>query len=265
MQEQALLIAIVQNLKRLCRFKRRRPRSQTGVWTCRKPESHGGVSRNVSRFRCDARRDISLIGYVHTTGFSNGAACLRIDALNASGSVIGSFDSPSVSGTTPWTRVDGVVPASQIPTGTASLQVTAAVNPDANGSSAAAYFDDLTLMPYNALSAIQYDSNSNNVTSASDALGNTVTYGYGNDNTGGGFSANFTGVNTGDPNPITDANGINSYLGYNKQDQIVGYTYADQNGGTTSYPTFNYAYDPNGNLTGIQDPTGHAMSYQYTH
>ncbi|MHB1682270.1 MAG: DNRLRE domain-containing protein [Bacilli bacterium] len=208
-------------------------------------------------------RTFTLIGYVHTTGFSNGAAYLRIDALDASGSVIGSFDSPNVSGNAPWTRVDVVVPASLMPTGTASLQVTAAVNPDANGSGAAAYFDDLMLVPYNALSAIQYDSNSNNVTSASDALGNTVTYGYGNDNTGGGFSANFTGVNTGDPNQITDANGVNSYLGYNKQDQIVGYTYTDQNGGTTSYPTFNYTYDPNGNLTGIQDPTGHAVSYQY--
>lgn len=37
MQEQALLTAIVQNLKRLCRFKRRRPRPQTGVSVCRKP------------------------------------------------------------------------------------------------------------------------------------------------------------------------------------------------------------------------------------
>ncbi|MHB1682275.1 MAG: hypothetical protein ACYCYO_05525 [Bacilli bacterium] len=48
------------------------------------------------------------------------------------------------------------MPAAQMLTGTASLQVTAAVNPDANGSGATAYFDDLMLVPYNALSAIQY-------------------------------------------------------------------------------------------------------------
>jgi hypothetical protein len=37
MQEQALLTAIVQNLKRLCRFKKKRP--QTGAWACQKPKS----------------------------------------------------------------------------------------------------------------------------------------------------------------------------------------------------------------------------------
>mgnify|MGYP001180860940 CR=1 FL=1 len=37
MQEQALLTAIVQNLKRLCRFRRKRP--QTGISACQKPQS----------------------------------------------------------------------------------------------------------------------------------------------------------------------------------------------------------------------------------
>lgn len=37
MQEQTLLTAIVQNLKRLCRFKKKHP--QTGISACRKPES----------------------------------------------------------------------------------------------------------------------------------------------------------------------------------------------------------------------------------
>src|SRR5690606_27182228 len=37
MQEQALLTAIVQNLKKLCRFKKKRP--QTGISACPKPKS----------------------------------------------------------------------------------------------------------------------------------------------------------------------------------------------------------------------------------
>ncbi|MCY0874801.1 MAG: DNRLRE domain-containing protein, partial [Firmicutes bacterium] len=206
-------------------------------------------------------RNFTLIGYVHTSGFVSGDAYLRVDALGSTGNVIASFDSQKIGGTTPWTRVDVVVPASDMPSGTDSIQVTTAVDPDTSG--AHAYFDDLSLLPYDAFSTIQYDSNSNYVTSAADELGNAVTYGYGNDNTGGGFSANFTGTNTGDPSQMTTANGYTSYFAYNKEDQIVAYTYTYQNGGTTASPTFDYTYDQNGNLTGIQDPTGHAVSNTY--
>jgi hypothetical protein len=37
MQEQALLTATVQNLKRFCRFRKKRP--QTGISACQKPQS----------------------------------------------------------------------------------------------------------------------------------------------------------------------------------------------------------------------------------
>ncbi|WP_205620138.1 transposase, partial [Cohnella thermotolerans] len=37
MQEQAILTATVQNLKKLCRFKKKRP--QTGISACEKPKS----------------------------------------------------------------------------------------------------------------------------------------------------------------------------------------------------------------------------------
>lgn len=50
MQEQALLTAIVQNLKCLCRFKRRRPKPQTGVSVCQKTgirDKAGGVLADI--------------------------------------------------------------------------------------------------------------------------------------------------------------------------------------------------------------------------
>lgn len=46
MQEQTLLTAIVQNLKRLCRFKKKRP--QTGILACRNPESVTGKGMQTS-------------------------------------------------------------------------------------------------------------------------------------------------------------------------------------------------------------------------
>ena len=51
MQEQALLTAIVQNLKRLCRFKRRRPRPQTGILACRKPGNRDQMSGRLAAIR----------------------------------------------------------------------------------------------------------------------------------------------------------------------------------------------------------------------
>ncbi|MCL6600080.1 MAG: DNRLRE domain-containing protein, partial [Alicyclobacillus macrosporangiidus] len=208
--------------------------------------------------------NFTVVGYIHTVNMAHDGAYIELNALDANGNVLKSFVSQKIGHTTAdsagnvgWTRVDAVMLASQAPAGTASVSVTLAVDPDANGSSAAAYFDDILLDQSDLFASIAYDANNNYATQVADQLGNTVSLGYGSDNTGGGFSANFTGVNTGDPSQVTDPNGNNSYFSYNKFDQITGYTYTAQVSGTTVNPTFNYTYDGNGSLKSIQDPTGH--------
>ncbi|RIV26398.1 RHS repeat protein [Alicyclobacillaceae bacterium I2511] len=239
------------------------------------PESSsvsGATTETVSDQMNDSfgNHNFTLIGYIHTHNMSGNDAYIRLDALDANGNVLQSFDSQKIgytnqnsAGDVPWTRVDVVVPASEFPTHTASVQVTLAVDPDANGSNAAAYFDDILLDESNLFTSYSYDANNNYTTQITDQLGHTVQIGYGNDNTSGGFSTNFTGENTGDPNQITDPNGNNSYYSYNKMDQVVGYTYTAQVNGSTVYPTFNYTYDQNGNLKSIQDPNGNQVAYQY--
>ena len=61
MQEQALLTAIVQNLKRLCRYKRRRPRPHTGALACKQIEIQEDVGRSVASFRHGTHGDIPYL------------------------------------------------------------------------------------------------------------------------------------------------------------------------------------------------------------
>lgn len=72
MQEQAILTAIVQNLKRLCRWRRRRPRPQSSVLACRKAQMSEKLGSGMNVFSCGSQRQlpISLLPQLLRPAFS---------------------------------------------------------------------------------------------------------------------------------------------------------------------------------------------------
>ncbi|MHB1684674.1 MAG: DNRLRE domain-containing protein, partial [Bacilli bacterium] len=194
----------------------------------------------------------TAVAYIHTEGLANDSAYIEIQALDASGNVLGVFDSGKVghatadaNGNVAWTHVIVNAPASSLPSGTANVRVVLAQNGDPSGGAGNgnSYFDDIRLSTTDLSTHSTYDSKGNYVTSVTDPMGNTTTM---TPNTNTGFVTSIT-------DPLNNTTSFTS----NKFDETASTTLPASGG------TFNYGYDASGNLTTVTDPNGHSVTYGY--